>query len=496
MSLIYAALAWLVGLIIADNLPTPTLPTFAIALLSGLAMIFTRRYPRLRLCLLVLACMAAGAGRMAIAAPQPAANDIAYLAGQGEIQLVGVVIEDPQHSESKQRAVLAIERAALTGKWQRTIGLLLVTLPVYPERHYGERLELSGPIKLPREAEQPGTFDYRLYLARRGIFSLSEPKTVRLLQSQQGNPMRMALLELRNHSRQVLTRSLPEPQAALAVGILLGLQSAIPEQVSEAFSITGTSHILVISGWNITIIATALYALAERLKLSKHSAFWVILITIWLYTLFVGASAAVVRAAVMGSIVVLGQRLERQAHAWTTLLAASWVMTLLNPHTLWDLGFQLSALATASLFAFGKGTEGLLMHTPLRWEWLGWAREALTATLAAQILALPLILYNFGNLSVVAPLANVVLLPMVPYAMLFGALALLGGLVMLPLGQVLAMPAYAFLAWLTEGARLFAEIPWAQLILPAFPLWMLLAYYAIVGLLWASTIFPETEDKQ
>lgn len=496
MSLIYAALAWLVGLLIADKLPTPMPLAFAMALLSGLTMIFTRHYPRLRLCLLVLACMAAGAGRMAMAAPQPAAHDIAYLAGKGEVQLVGMVIEDPQHSESKQRAVLTVERVALAGKWQTTTGMILVTLPVYPERHYGERLELSGHIKQPREAEQPGTFDYRQYLARRGIFSLSEPKTVRLLQSQQGNPLRMALLELRNHSRQVLTRCLPEPQAALAVGILLGLQSAIPEQVSEAFSITGTSHILVISGWNITIIATALYALAERLKLSKHSAFWVILITIWLYTLFVGASATVVRAAVMGSIVVLGQRLERQAHAWTTLLAASWAMTLLNPHTLWDLGFQLSALATASLFAFGKGTEALLMHTPLRWEWLGWAREALTATLAAQILALPLILYHFGNLSVIAPLANVVLLPVVPYAMLFGALALLGGLVTLPLGQVLAMPAYAFLAWLTEGARLFAEIPWAQLILPAFPLWMLLGYYALVGIVWATIALPEANNRQ
>lgn len=160
-------------------------------------------------------------------------------------------------------------------------------------------------------------------------------------------------------------------------------------------------------------------------------------------------------------------------------------MTLLNPHTLWDLGFQLSALATASLFAFGKGTEAMLLHTPLRWEWLAWAREALTATLAAQILALPLILYHFGNLSVIAPLANVILLPMVPYAMLFGALALLGGLIVLPLGQLMGLLAYAFLAWLTEGARLFAEIPWAQLILPPFPLWMLLAYYGLVGMLWA-----------
>lgn len=495
MILIYTAIAWLIGLIIADNLTIPIIPSFGVAMLAALGAIFTRKYPRLRLLLLLGCCMAAGACRMAIAAPQPAPGDIVHHVAQGELRMIAVIVEDPQHTENKQRTVLAVERVQVAHRWQPGTGLILATLPVYPERSYGDRLELRGPIKLPREADRPGAFDYRQYLARRGIFTIMEPKTVRLLQEQQGNPLRMALLDLRNHSRRVLTRCLPEPQAALAIGILLGLQSAIPDTVSEAFSITGTSHILVISGWNITIIATALYAIAERMRLSKQHAFWAILVTIWLYTLFVGASATVVRAAVMGTIVVLGQRLDRPAHAWTTLLAASWAMTLLNPHTLWDLGFQLSALATASLFAFGKGTEALLMHTPLRWDWLSWAREALTATLAAQILALPLILYHFGNLSVVSPLANVILLPMVPYAMLFGALALLGGLITLPLGQILALPAYIFLAWLTEGARMFAEIPWAQLILPPFPLWMLLGYYAFVGLVWAATGLQHPRDE-
>jgi competence protein ComEC len=216
------------------------------------------------------------------------------------------------------------------------------------------------------------------------------------------------------------------------------------------------------------------------LRLSKRKAFWAILITIWLYTLFVGASPTVIRAAVMGTIVVLGQRLERRAHAWTTIFAACWAMTLWDPQTLWDLGFQLSALATASLFAYGKGTEALLLKTPLRVGWLDWAREALTATLAAQILALPLILYHFGNLSIIAPLANVVLLPMVPYAMLFGAISLVCGLIWLPLGQWLATIAYLFLAWLTEGARWFTTMPYAAVQLPPFPLWLLLGYYAIV----------------
>lgn len=487
MTLIVLACAWLLGVIAADMFYLPTPALLALAALHGMLALAVRRVPRARLAALALACAALGGARLNAAHVPTTPRSVWLLNGAGDIALQGVIVEDPKRTEDGQRAVLAAERAQVGGMERPTDGLVQITLPPYPERHYGDRLLLIGGLLAPREAERSGQFDYRIYLARKRIFSLMEPRAVRLIAPDSGNPASAALLSIRDHARKTLLRELPEPQSSLAVGILLGLQSSIPSTVAETFSATGASHILVISGWNITIIATALYGLADRLRLSQRAAFWVILGCIWLYTLFVGASATVIRAAVMGTIVVLGQRAERRAHAWTTLFTACWAMTVWDPQTLWDLGFQLSALATASLFAYGKGVERLLLKTPLRLSWLDWAREALTATLAAQILALPLILYHFGNLSIVAPLANVALLPMVPYAMLFGALALAGGLLWLPLGQWLALPAYLFLAWLTEGARLFAALPWAATQLPPFPLWMLLGYYAIVVGGWLSS---------
>jgi competence protein ComEC len=415
-------------------------------------------------------------------------HSVWLLNDQGSLTLQGLVVDDPKRTEDGQSALVAAERAMIGGQARPVAGLVLVKLPPYPERRYGDRLQLTGALSTPRDAERAGEFDYRQYLARKRIFALMEPQAVRRLAENQGSPAWSALLALRDRARRVLLRELPEPQASLAVGILLGLQSSIPSDVTATFSATGTSHILVISGWNITIIAAALYRLADGLRLPRQNAFWAILALIWLYTFFVGATPTVIRAAVMGTIVVVGQRLERRAHAWTTLLAACWAMTLYDPQTLWDLGFQLSALATASLFAYGKVTEALLRKTPLRLAWLDWAREALTATLAAQLLALPLILYNFGNLSIIAPLANVALLPMVPYAMLFGAACLVGGMAWLPLGQWLALPAYLFLAWLTEGARWFANVPYAAVQLPPFPLWLLLGYYAITVGAWLWSI--------
>ncbi|MEN9933653.1 MAG: hypothetical protein RLZZ387_232 [Chloroflexota bacterium] len=482
--LIVLAIAWLLGVLAADALGLPLPPLLAAAGLTGLVAALLGRHPRARLAALAVCCAALGAVRYDAAQIPATPQSARLLNGQGALTLVGVVAEDPQRTAEGQRVVLAAERVAVGGAERRAEGLVLVKLPPFPERRYGDRLALTGELTAPREAERPGSFDYRRYLERKGIFSLMEPEHARHLSAGGGNPILAALLELRTRCQRVLLRELPEPQASLAVGILLGLQSSIPDDVSADFSATGTSHILVISGWNITIISTMLYGVTERLRLRKNAAFWAILVTIWLYTLFVGASATVIRAAVMGTVVVVGQRLERPAHAWTTLFAATWAMTIWNPQTLWDMGFQLSALATASLFAYGKGTEALLLKTPLRAGWLGWAREALTATLAAQILALPLILYAFGNLSIIAPLANVALLPMVPYAMLFGALCLAAGLAWLPLGQWAATVAYLFLAWLTEGSRFFAQLPHAAVQLPSFPLWLLLAYYALVVGVW------------
>jgi competence protein ComEC len=291
-----------------------------------------------------------------------------------------------------------------------------------------------------------------------------------------------ALLSFRERCRAVLLRMLPEPQAALAVGILLGIQASIPPEVYDAFSATGTSHILVVSGWNFTIVAAVLAGLAGRLRLGRWPSFWLALMVMWVYALFTGASAAVLRAACMASLAVLARAAERQVEPWRLLLGACWAISLADPHTLWDLGFQLSALATGSLFAYARPVEERVASwRPLAASWLAPVREALTATLAAQVLTLPLILYSFGNLSLISPLANVLLVPAVPYAMLLTSVALVGGLLWLPLGQWLALAAWLPLSWLGEGARLLATPAWAAVQLPPFPLWVLIAYYALLG---------------
>ena len=257
MTLIILAIAWLLGILAADMFSLPLLPLGIIATICLLIAVVGGRVPRARLAALALCCAALGAARFDLAQVPVTPRSVQLLNDQGDLLLQGVIVDDPKLAEDVQRALIAAELVAVGGKTRPDEGLLLVKLPVYPERRYGDRLQLTGALATPREADRPGEFDYRQYLVRKRIFSLMEPKTVRLLGQNNGSPFWSGLLSLRDRARRVLLRELPEPQASLAVGILLGLQSSIPDDVSATFSATGTSHILVISGWNVTVTQSA-----------------------------------------------------------------------------------------------------------------------------------------------------------------------------------------------------------------------------------------------
>ncbi len=484
--LIRLALAWMLGIVAADLFRPAPAWLWGTAGIGLLGLWYTWPRPQARALSAIALCALLGALRYSSALPVAGATSVTNLLEQGEVSLVGNVAGDPRRSEDRQQAVLQVEGLVDGDNLRPAEGQVLVVLPPFPAYNYGERLLVVGTLTRPRSAERPGEFDYRAYLAHRGIFSLiSEPSTVRQLPGETGIAPLAALLRFRQHCRAVLLRTMPEPQAALGVGILLGIQASIPDEVYADFSTTGTSHILVVSGWNFTLVAAMLAALALRLRLGRGTTLIIALAVMWVYALFTGASAAVLRAAAMASLAAVGRASERQSEPWRLLLAGCWLISLADPHTLWDLGFQLSALATASLFAFAGPVEAQLdrMGWPT-WSPLAPIREALTATLAAQVLTLPLILYQFGKLSLIAPLANIVLVPMVPYAMAAGTLVLVAGLIWLPLGQALGPLAWLPLAWLSEGAAIFARPRWAATQLPPVPLWALLVCYLVIGILW------------
>jgi competence protein ComEC len=335
-------------------------------------------------------------------------------------------------------------------------------LPRYPEVGPGDLIAVSGRV------QPPGDDEYGAYLRQIGATgTLRSPILERLA----GPDGPAGFLDaIRQGSDEALARALPEPQAGLASGILVGLRERVDRDLAAAFTTAGVSHIVAISGWNIAIVAAVVGALlgwappGPRVALS--------LVAILLYTLVAGASPSVDRAALMASIGLLARASGRTSSAIAALGWAVLFLLLLDPATVADPGFELSGLATAGLIAWAAPLTARLGAIRLgRRRAPGWLAESLAISLAAQASTLPIILLSFGRLSVVAPLANLVIVPLVPPAMAAGAVALAAGWLgaaglPAPLVTALGLPGWALLGVIVGLVRFMAGLPLASVTLP------------------------------
>ena len=484
MTLVTVAVAWLAGIALAKavDLPWQVLPVVGLAAFLGLLL--WRTDARVRWAASCALVLALGAGRFLLAVPRFDERSLATYNDAGWVTLEGVVVGEPDERERHTNLRVRAERLVLPDGVEITVdGLVLVKAERYPQRWYGDRVRIEGFLETPPVLEE---FSYREYLARHGVYSLIERAQITLLAERQASSLLHHLFVLKRYAHATIGRILPEPQASLLTGILLGVETGIPDDLMDDFSATGTTHIIAISGFNITIIAGIFAGLARRL-FGQRRATWVAIAGVAVYTVFVGASAAVVRAALMGVLYLLAQHLGRASYAPVSLAAAAVVMTALNPHTLWDVGFQLSVAATAGLVLYTGPLERAFERALTRVTSAERARqivelasEAVLVTLAAQIITLPIILHHFGRLSLVTLLTNLLILPVQSYVMIFGGIATLLGVVVRPLGQVVGWIAWVFLTYTIETVRLTAWVPHASVPVQMNG-WMVFTYYAILG---------------
>jgi len=487
MTLVYLAVAWVVGIALARVVPLPWQVLLLVALAGLVGLVGWEGSRRTRLFCLCAVTLTLGAARLQLALPRFDERSLANHNDHGPATLEGVVVAEPDVRETVAYLRLRAERLTFPdGRTLDVEGLALVRVSRYPSFAYGDRLRVTGPLATPPEGED---FSYRDYLARQGIHSLIENGRAVRVGSGEGNPLVAALLAFKRRAQTTIAAILHEPSASLLTGILLGNDNGIPADLMDDFSATGTSHIIAISGFNISIIAGIFAAVARRLAGPRRAA-PIAIGGVVLYTILVGASAAVVRAAIMGSLYLLGRHLRRATFAPTSLAAAALLMTALDPFTLWDMGFQLSFAATVGLMLYAtplqRGAVALLSRLipPERAaRAVGWVSESLLVTLAAQITTIPLILYAFHRLSLVTLLTNLLILPVQPAVMICGGVATLAGLAWLPAGRVLGWLAWLPLTYTIEAVRLTARVPYAWLDLGRMDAWMLWAFYALLGAL-------------
>ncbi len=400
-----------------------------------------------------------------------------FAESEKEISARVYVADEPDIRESSTRLTLEIlGGTSACPKRER----ILAYVDHYPSYTYGDELLISGRITFPERFEADDTgriFDYPAFLKKSGIaYQMFRPE-IEKVGERKGNVIVGTLFSIKHTLLKSMGRILPEPEASFAGGLIVGAKESLGEELLEKFRMTGVMHIVVLSGYNITIVAEAILALFSSLSPALASLFGAL--GIILFALLTGAGATVVRASLMALLVILARRVGRGYDITRALYVAAFFMILHNPFILaFDPSFQLSFLATFGLIVVAPLVEPYLFRIP---TFLG-LREIAAATIATQIFVLPLILYLMGDLSLVAVPANLLVLIAVPGAMFFGFLAALGGLIHPLLGTLMAVPAFGLLAYMLGVVNIFGDLPFASLHIPAFPFWIVICVYAVYGM--------------
>jgi len=360
------------------------------------------------------------------------------------VQMKGGVCREVDRREFKQNVVFCGEYEGMKYK-------LLANFPRYPEIQFGEIYNYGGILEIPFEEED---FSYKNYLAISKIYGVLQVRYNERVGFQSG-PF-VYLFKIKNSFEFTLNRIFPEPQASFSAGLLLGSRKGIPKEVMEYFNQTGLTHIIAISGYNITIIIVFVSAMFGFLP--RKSKMTVSIIFIIVFVILVGASAAVVRAGIMGIIGLLVIWNESKYNAFTALIFSGFLMSFINPAILlYDRGFHLSFAATAGIIIGNDKFKFVDKWIPDVLE----LRESLKLTLAATFATLPIIVINFHRFSLVSPLANVLVAPLIPISMLFSFLAA----IFYPFAKFISM-IFGNIAWFSMElivwiAQVLAEIPGA-----------------------------------
>lgn len=403
-------------------------------------------------------------------------HDLVSFEGE-KVSIVGKIVEEPDERESNTHLlvdVFNIEEIPIKNE------NILVIAEIYPKFKYGDIVELIGLVSKPKSflTNNGKVFDYVAYLKSKNIDVFINYPKISLIEPARPSIVG-TLITIKNKFTDSLIRSVKEPNASYLAGLIVGAKHSLSEEWNNNFRKTGLAHVVVLSGYNLTIIADTIYKILSSFNFGRMFVYGTGITSIILFAIMAGPSATVVRATLMALIVVIAKATGRVYGVKRALLVSALVMLMFNPKSLvFDLSFQLSFLATIALIYVAPILESRIPFGSRDSLFKG----ILVATLSTQIVVLPLILFKSGVLSLIAPISNLLILPLIPTTMFFGAVTGIVG----SISSVLALP-FAYVSYLLSGFELwfvkfFAELPLTSIEIKFFPVWLLILSYAF--LIW------------
>lgn len=341
---------------------------------------------------------------------------------------------------------------------------LLVRAPISAAAIIGDRINTACSLESPQPFDG---FAYDRFLAAKSIYAVCSPSAAPfIVNDDRANTIRVQWWKgvgvIHEFVDEKVRSMLPEPQATLLLGLLMG-ENSFSETWKTIFRQTGTSHIVAASGYNVAVVADLAMILFITLGLYRRQAFPIVVFMIGGFVIIAGAGAAVIRAGVMGILALTARHIGRHTSPRNIIALTIAIMLLVEPRLLRDdVGFQLSIAATVGLIVFTDRIASLLKRVPTIFG----VRESLASTLAATISTLPIALVSFGSLSVVAPFVNMLVLPFIPFAMAFGAGSVLVSSIVPRIGVWIALPAWTGLVTMTGIIGTFAHLPFSSVPIP------------------------------
>ncbi|WP_282200332.1 DNA internalization-related competence protein ComEC/Rec2 [Collibacillus ludicampi] len=350
-----------------------------------------------------------------------------------EVRIRGIVQEIPIRQGEMWVFPLEFEQPFIDRVWVRTGKMIKIQA--------GDCMQVEGTLRAPSLPRNPGAFNEKEYLFRRGIHAVLVPaegeKSIQRLKTV--DSWWRSLLATVRERVEVTLRTLFSPgEAGFLGGLLCGWTDQLDHQMEESFSVLGITHILAASGMNVALLVMPVWWLLARLSVQPWIRLMIILPFIAFYVGLAGATPSVLRAGIMASLLLIGKVMDRPVDLLTLVGVSAWVSIFIDPLILWDLGFQLS---------YGV-TIGLIVLTPRLTTFFSFLpsilKNALAATLAAELVSVPLLIHTFHIYTPVSILANLYVAPFVAVLVPLGFLLLFMGLLsplvtawLVPLGNAL-----------------------------------------------------------
>ncbi len=487
MPIVYVSVFWIAGIFAGSIFDAPV---WMLALPLPIILVAVFMPGRRRLLALLAACLLAfPGGALLYQSTQhpPDGTQVQFYNDRDTVSLEGVVDDQPEARGKSLEFKFTAHKIYISDNSSPVEGGILVRLPFYRSYRYGDVLRLSGKLENPPQFDD---FDYRGYLANRDIYSIMNYPSVNVVATDKGWAPLSWIYSLRNNLSNSLLICLPEPQSSLARAILLGLRGSLPYDLLQAFYMTGTTHLIAISGMNLTILLGIVLAISIWMFGRKNRAyFWISLSFIWLYTVLTGMPATMVRAAIMGSVFLIADLLGRQRNGLAALVLAAALMTAVEPRVLWDVSFQLSFLSmlglvliAPSLIEFaGPQVTGRRGRYTIRLKKI--VVISFATTLAAIIFTWPLTALSFHSFSIVSAPATFFAMPSFPGIIITALLTAAAGLAWPPAGIFFGWIAWLFLSYFLLVVQVFSSIPVAYIRNMELQPWQAAAYYTALGLL-------------